>query len=549
MNLDLSSKRPLLKAGAGVSAVLVVSLLIFLWMYSKTSDAAGKRASLHLDSVHTLNFSSVGEMPIFEVNPPEPQDFAKFQDWLSPKSLNLLEVWSLGDKDIHPPLYTTLVHVLRVSGFDFATAFLTVNLLGIVLLIFGILVTCWKDHRPWIQTCSALFFVTLTPAAFAASQEARQWVLFAGLSMVSVSLLASATFLNLRDEVIPRRNYVLMVVSIVVTLLVETSFVLGLLAWALSSQFLTIPRKRSRQQARTVLCTATPVTVLWFILSPGAVSHFRGATSLRSQGESTWSLFVPRLNTEISAWFLRRTGDLWQMGGDRRVTYVLLIGSSIFLLISQTRNVFSTGKFSSVHSPRNVPTLAFIIGLTGTFWMLIYFVLFSLEYLPTYAVGFKYVLPFGVLMLFGIFDGVSRLRAGNLGVVFLSVIMIYHAHALDLPGQRQNALVSEMLAAEGIAVVGWQWDVANVLYAINQVDEASSPEVFWFSSPTMWHEESCAVFPNDSRVAVYVDRPPWGDGLPELLDGQELFPETRVLGELEFGEVAVVSACARHGSG
>lgn len=488
-------------------------------------------------------------MPIIEGYPPEPQDFAKFQEWLRPKSLNLVEVWSLGEKDIHPPLYASLVHVLRVSGLDFQTAFLTVNILGVALLAVGICITCLKDQRTWIQTCSSLLFVTLTPAAFAASQEARQWVLFAGLSMVSMSLLASVTVLNLRGEVIQRRHFVFIVASIVVTLLVETSFLLGLVAWALSSQFLAILHNRSRQQAKAALYVATPVVALWFMVSPSAISHFRGATSLRSQGKSTWSLLTPRLNTEISAWFLRRMGDLWQMGGDRRVTYVLLIGSCMFLLISQTRNGFSKRRSPYLRDSSKVPTLAFTIGLTGTFWTLIYFTLFSLEYLPTYAVGFKYVLPFGVLILFGVIDGVLRLRAGTGGAVLLAVLMLYHADALDLPGQRQGALVSEMLAADGIAVVGWQWDVANILYAISQVDESSSPNVFWFSSPTLWREGSCAVFPHDAQVAVYVDRPPWGDGLPELLDGQELTPETRVLGELEFGEVAVVSACARHGSG
>ena len=546
---ETTLKTSAVKAGSGVAVLLAVSTLAWLWIYSKVSSAVENRASLHLDSVHTLNFSGVGEMPIVEGYPPSPQDVANFQEWLNPDQINLSEVWSLGSTDIHPPLYTTLVHLLRVAGLDFKTAFLAVNMLGSILLMIGICITCFKDQRSSLKVCSALLFVTLTPATFAASQEARQWVLFAGLSMLSMSFLATVTVSNLRGETIGKRHLALIIVSVVVTLLVETSFVLGLLAWAVSSQVLAFPRNRFQHQSKVSLQIAIPVIGLWLVLSPGTLGHFRGATSLRSQGDSTWSLFVPRLNTEISVWFLRRMGDLWQMGGDRRVTYVLLIVSSILLLLSQLRTGILSKGSSSGGTSRKVPTHGFIIGLVGTVWTLFYFALFSLEYLPTYAVGFKYVLPFGVLLLFGIFDGVSALRAGVLGAMLLAMVMIYHANALDLPGQRQGALVSEMLAADGIAVVGAQWDVANIMYAISEVDESSSPDVLWFRSPARWREGICAAFPDDARVAVYVDRPPWGDGLSELFDGWELASEKRVLGELEFGEVAVVSACTRQRTG
>ena len=523
--------------------VLAVMLFICFWMYSKTSSAAESRATLHLDSVHTLNFSGEGAMPIVNTIPPEPQDLRAFQEWLSPDRFDLSGVWFLGEQDIHPPLYMTLVHVLRVSGLEFHSAFLSVNLLGTILITSGIWISCRRDKMSLKRTCLALLFVALTPAAFAASQEARHWVLFAGQSMVSVGFLSSVTVSTLRGDLVRFRAYVLAVISVTSALLTETSFVLALLAWALVALLLSFISGRTREQMNVVFRVALPIFLAWLVLSPGALQHFRGATSLRSQGNSTASLLVPHLNTEISAWFLRRMGDLWQMGGDRRVTYALLIGSSILLLVIQVWVMAGTRRLPSATKVRREITHGFVVGLIGTVWTLIYFTLLSFEYLPTYAVGFKYVLPFGIFLLVGVYDAILRLRVPVLGALLMSGVMVYHADALVLAGVQQGAIVSEMLHAEGIAVVGREWDVANILYAINQVDRSSNPSVFYFASPSFWQETVCEVFPEDSQIAVLVDRPPWGGGLSDLIDGVGFGVEADVVGQLEFGEVGLVNVC------
>lgn len=539
----LSGKRALHVSLRG-AVVLIVSLSMCLWMYSRTSSAAENRASLHLDSVHTLNYSGRGDMSGFVKHPLGPQDFSAFEEWLNPNNLNLTEIWWSPKDDLHPPLYMALVHVLRVSGFDFQTAFLAVNLLGLVSLAVGILITCWRDRRSLVQSCLALLFVGLTPAAFATSQEARGWMLCAGLSMVSMSLLSSATISVLRNEVIRRSRLVAIVVSAALTLMVETSFFLGFAAWVFASQLLTMPRRRSLRQWKISIKIAIPVVALWLASVPGSFRHFSYATSMKSESTSTWSLFAPHLNTEISAWFLRRMGDLWQIGGDRRITYFLLAASGTFLLLGQVRNSLPSRELRAGGELEKPLTHTFVVGLTGSFWLVIYFGLFSFEYLPTYAVGFKYILPFGVLLLFGIFDGVTRLRAGTAGALLLALIMAYHAEALDLPGQSQGEIVAEMVTADGIVVVGSEWDTANLMYAIHQVDEYPYPDVFRFSSPAVWREEACTVFPRGSRVAVFAKRPPWGEGIEGLVRSGQVSTEARVLGVLEFGEVAVVNACA-----
>lgn len=540
-------RKPSLATVVRTIPVLAVMLFICFWMYSKTSSAAESRASLHLDSVHTLNFSAVGAMPIVNTAPPEPQNLRAFQEWLSPDRFDLSGVWSLGEQDIHPPLYTTLVHVLRVSGLEFHSAFLIINLLGTILVASGVWFSCRLDKVSLARTCLALLFVALTPAAFAASQEARQWVLITGLSVVSIGFLSSITVSTIRGESVRFRIYALAVISVTGALLTETSFVLALLAWVLVALLLSLVSERAREQMNVVFKVAVPVLLAWLVLSPGALHHFRGATSLRSQGDSTSSLLVPRLNTEISAWFLRRMGDLWQMGGDRRVTYALLVGSTILLLVAQVWVVSGARRSITEIKPERKISHMFVIGLTGTAWTFIYFLLFSFEFLPTYAVGFKYVLPFGTLLLLGVYDSVLRLRFPTLGALFVAVVMVNHAAALDLAGTGQGAIVAEMMTTDGIAVVGREWDAANILYAINQVDPSSPPSVFYFPSPSFWRETVCEVFPENSYIAVLVERPPWGRGLSDLIKGVGFGAEAEALGQLEFGEVALLDVCPSHG--
>lgn len=483
-------------------------------------------------------------MPIVSTAPPAPQDLRAFQEWLSPDHLDIAAVWSvLGGQDIHPPLYITLIHVLRVSGLEFQTAFLSVNLLGIVLIAGGVGICCRREQIPPTRTCLALLFVALTPAAFAAGQEARHWVLFSGLSMVSIALLSSASMRNLRGEPVQIRAYALVVFFTTAALLTEYSFVLGLLAWFFVSYLLSLLSGRTRQHLYLVLRIAIPVSILWALVSPGVLRQFRYATSMDSDGDWSLSLFVPHLNTDISAHFLRRMGDLWQMGGDRRVTYVLLVGSSALLLLTQLWVIAGARRPPIGARPGRKITLGFVVGLTGTLWTLIHFLLFSFEYLPSYAVGFKYVLPFGTLLLLGVYDAVLRLRLPTLGALLVAGVIAYHAEALDLAGIGQGAIVTEMMDSDGIAVVGERSDAANLLYAINHVDRSSTSSVLLFSNPALWRETVCDVFAEDSEIAVFVERPPWGVGLSDLLGHDGIGDGVNVLGQLEFGEVALVNVC------
>ena len=523
--------------------MLLSSFAFLCWNLKRVNSNAVGRGTLHTDSLWTLYMTTPSGPPEVPVGLASSADLEAFSLWFKDVPFALSEVWSApAEVDIHPPLYFLIVHFFRAIGFEFQGAFMAANAIGFGLLALAVIWLGYLDQRSTASSLALQGLILGTPALLAASEEARHWVFFSGGSLV-FSVCFSKILLRTMNGAMPSKSLRFFVVLLsAFCLLIETSFVLLLLSWIVVTIGVGIRSGRVRIVITGRLQEVAGSIILWLAFFPAALANFKKGTDL-NQVDTGSALLIPRYNSEISFWFVRRMGDLWQIGGDTRVTFVLATSSLGFLIYSQT---IRSGRFLSRKRRQTEPpkvSHGFLIGLAGTSYFLLYFLLYSFEYMPLFAVGFKYILPFGVLLLLGLWDALQQSFVGKYITILAAVIMVYHSLVFASITTGQSRVIDRMASADTLVIVGNHSDLHSFAYSVSLGRLPRDVRLHLLPTSKLnssrW-ESLCPPGGEEAERYVFVDRPPWGPGAAGLFSSVTDTEIRRVLGPVEFGEVAQV---------
>ena len=283
--------------------------------------------------------------------------------------------------------------------------------------------------------------------------------------------------------------------------------------------------------------------VLWFLAFPQGFTQYLRASPAFGTGDApgqSASLDMMRSKT-----YLRLLGDLWQIGGDARVTFVLSWGSLLFLFGVQLGVVLvrfgvwsGWGWFDF-----RVVTHGFVVGLVGSVWAALYLLLYSFGFLPDHAAGWKYMLPHGVLLLVGVWDGVQRCPLRLVGGGLMVAVLVYHSMVLSLDQNGQAVLVERLADADRVVVFGNELDLLQVMYPLAAGEFVGVPEVYFAG----WDEEfepwMCGGPPEGEDLVVAARRPPWGLGVDGVFGDSANTQQSSPIGTLERLEVASIVSC------
>jgi hypothetical protein len=480
------------------------------------------------------------------------QDVAAFRVWLHEVSWSPVEVWKVGFDDFHPALHLVLVHALRVAGASFETSFLAVNFAALLLLVLGVVLLNRLDQRALLPSLIGVVVVLASPAVLRTASEPRHWMLATAFSLLGVVALSWLLRCSLAGRALGCRDVAVCSLVLVGGLLTETTLAVGLIAWVL---VVTAMGRRAALRSifvRNALITFSLSGVLWLLLYPQGVSLFVRAVSWRG-GELFSEQRAPALSNRLQPGFdlnqARRyvsgLGDLWQIGGDGRVTLVLLWGSLFFLFLVQLGVVLvRRGVWSGVGwFEFRVVTHGFVVGLVGSVWAALYLVLFSFGFLPDHAAGWKYMLPHGVLLLVGVWDGVQRGPWRVVGGALMVAVLVYHSAVLSLDRNGQAELVERLAGSDRVVVFGNRVDLLQVMYPLAAGEFDAVPEVYFARQIGGVEHLVCQGDQPSGEVFVTARREPFALGLYETLTASTPRPKADTLGGLEWQEIGLITSC------
>ena len=480
------------------------------------------------------------------------QDVVAFRVWLHEVSWSPVEVWKVGFDDFHPALHLVFVHLLRVAGASFETSFLAVNFAALLLLVFGVVLLNRLDQRAMLPGLIGVVVVVVSPAVLRTASEPRHWMLATAFSMLGVVALSWLLRCSVAGRALGFRQIALCSLVLVGGLLTETTLAIGLVAWALVVTAMGRRAALCSIFVRNALGTFALSGVLWLLLYPQGVSLFVRAVGWRGgelfseqQAPALSSRLQPVFDVSQARRYVSGLGDLWQIGGDGRVTLVLLWGSLFFLFVVQLGVVLvRCGVWSGVGwFDFRVVTHAFVVGLVGSVWAALYLGLFAFGFLPPHAAGWKYMLPHGVLLLVGVWDGVQRGPWRLVGGGLMVAVLVYHSAVLSLDRNGQAELVERLAGSDRVLVFGNQLDLLQVVYPLAAGEFDAVPEVYFAGPEEVVDTYMCDGLPQDPDVLLVVRRGPWGPGAESLaLDGRES-ARVKILGTLERTEVATTEVC------
>ena len=533
-------RRCLVRRPRAVIAELLGGLLAATWSIWEATKIAVARASLHVDSAMSLGWSAGSVHPSHRGGV---QDVGVFRGWLGDVAWAPGRVWAVGFDDFHPALHLLVVHGLRVAGWSFQTSFLIVNLIGCLLLVAGVMVLNGMDRRPLVACVVGVVVVVVSPAVLRTASEPRHWMLATGFSLLGVVSLSWLLRSSLRGDLLGWGRVLLCASPLVVGLLTESSLVVGFVAWFVVAFVVGLAGSTRSAMFWNTTRVFFVTVVLWFLAFPQVFSQYLRASPAfdtgYAPGRSAW-LDMTRAKT-----YLRLLGDLWQIGGDARVTFVLSWGSLLFLFGVQLGVVLvrfgvwsGWGWFDF-----RVVTHGFVVGLVGSVWAALYLLLYSFGFLPDHAAGWKYMLPHGVLLLVGVWDGVQRCPLRLVGGGWMVAVLVYHSMVLSLDQIGQVVLVERLADADRVVVFGNELDLLQVMYPLAAGDFDEVPEVYFAG----WDEEfetwMCGSSPGGEDLVVAARRPPWGLGVDEVLGDSADPPQSTPIGTLERLEVASIVSC------
>jgi len=511
---------------------------------------ASARAALNHDSLHTLVYSHGMSPPSGGVG--GVQDVGVFRGWLGDVAWSPGRVWAVGFDDFHPALHLLVVHGLRVAGWSFQTSFLIVNLIGCLLLVAGVMVLNGMDRRPLVACVVGVVVVVVSPAVLRTASEPRHWMLATAFSLLSAVSLSWLLRSSLRGDLLGWGRVLLCASPLVVGLLTESSLVIGFVAWFVVAFVVGLAGSTRSAMVRNTTRMFFVTVVLWFLAFPQLVTQYLRAVGWRGSelfsDRDTPSLtdrLTPSFEVDQALRYLDGLGDLWQIGGDARVTLVLLWGSLLFLFGVQLGVVLvrfgvwsGWGWFDF-----RVVTHGFVVGLVGSVWAALYLLLYSFGFLPDHAAGWKYMLPHGVLLLVGVWDGVQRCPLRLVGGGLMVAVLVYHSMVLSLDQNGQVVLVERLADADRVVVFGNELDLLQVMYPLAAGDFDEVPEVYFAG----WDEEfetwMCGSSPGGEDLVVAARRPPWGLGVDGVFGDSANPPQSSPIGTLERLEVASIVSC------
>jgi len=339
---------------------------------------------------------------------------------------------------------------------------------------------------------------------------------------------------------------------LVVGLLSESSLVIGFVAWFVVAFVVGLAGSTRSAMIRNTTRVFFVTVVLWFLAFPQLVTQYLRAVGWRGSelfsDRDTPSLsdrLTPSFEVDQALRYLDGLGDLWQIGGDARVTLVLLWGSLLFLCGVQLGVVLvrfgvwsGWGWFDF-----RVVTHGFVVGLVGSVWAALYLLLYSFGFLPDHAAGWKYMLPHGVLLLVGVWDGVQRCPLRLVGGGLMVAVLVYHSMVLSLDQNGQVVLVERLADADRVVVFGNELDLLQVMYPLAAGDFDEVPEVY-FARPEAGVENwTCRHVGGAVGEFLAARRQPFAPGLDALLLASDARTEVRILGELEWQEIGEVVSC------
>ena len=533
-------RRRLVRRPYAVVAELLIGLLAAIWSIWEARKIAVARASLHVDSAMSLGWSAGSASPS---NRGGVQDVGLFRGWLNDVSWAPGRVWAVGFDDFHPALHLLVVHALRVAGWSFQTSFLIVNLIGCLLLVAGLMVLNRMDRRPLVASVVGVVVVVVSPAVLRTASEPRHWMLATAFSMLSAVSLSWVLRSSLRGDLLGWGRVLLCAAPLVVGLLTESSLVIGFVAWFVVAFVVGLAGSTRSAMVRNTTRVFFVTVVLWFLAFPQGFTQYLRASPAFGTGDApgqSASLDMMRSKT-----YLRLLGDLWQIGGDARVTFVLSWGSLLFLFGVQLGVVLvrfgvwsGWGWFDF-----RVVTHGFVVGLVGSVWAALYLLLYSFGFLPDHAAGWKYMLPHGVLLLVGVWDGVQRCPLRLVGGGLMVAVLVYHSMVLSLDQNGQAVLVERLADADRVVVFGNELDLLQVMYPLAAGEFVGVPEVYFAG----WDEEfepwMCGGPPEGEDLVVAARRPPWGLGVDGVFGDSANTQQSSPIGTLERLEVASIVSC------
>lgn len=530
----------------------VFGAAVALWVLDESRAAARARAALHHDALHTLVKSQPREAPLEAGAIGGFQGVAALRMWLVDVSWSPAQVWRIGFEDFHPALHLVLVHLLRAAGASFETSFLTVNFSALLLLVVGAVLVNRLDRRTMLSGLIVVLVVLVSPAVLRTASEPRHWMLATAFSLLGVVTLSWIFRCSLAGRVLRFREVALCALTLVGGLLTETTLGVGLIAWVLVV-IVTVRRSTSssalvRNATRTVALSA----LLWLLLFPQGVSLFVRAVGWRGgelfSGQTTPALssrLQPGFDVDQARRYLSGLGDLWQIGGDGRVTFVLLWGSLLFLFVVQLGVVLvRCGVWSGLGwFDFRVVTHGFVVGLVGSVWAALYLVLYSFGFLPDHAAGWKYMLPHGVLLLVGVWDGVQRGPWRLVGGGLVVAVLLYHSSVLSLDRNGQAGLVERLAASDRVLVFGNKLDLLQVMYPLAAGEFDAVPEVYFAGQGGAVEHLVCEGDELWGEVFVTARREPFALGVEAALTASTARPKLDLLGDVEWQEIGVITSC------
>jgi len=461
-------------------------------------------------------------------------------------------VWAVGFDDFHPALHLLVVHGLRVAGWSFQTSFLIVNFIGCLLLVAAVMVLNRMDRRSVVASVVGVVVVVVSPAVLRTASEPRHWMLATAFSLLGVVSLSWLLRSSLRGDLLGWGRVLLCASPLVVGLLTESSLVIGFVAWFVVAFVVGLAGSTRSAMFWNTTRVFFVTVVLWFLAFPQLVTQYLRAVGWRGSelfsDRDTPSLsdrLTPSFEVDQALRYLDGLGDLWQIGGDARVTFVLLWGSLLFLFGVQLGVVLvrfgvwsGWGWFDF-----RVVTHGFVVGLVGSVWAALYLLLYSFGFLPDHAAGWKYMLPHGVLLLVGVWDGVQRCPLRLVGGGLMVAVLVYHSMVLSLDQNGQVVLVERLADADRVVVFGNELDLLQVLYPLAAGDFDEVPEVY-FARPEAGVENwTCRLVGGAGGEFLAARRQPFAPGLDALLLASDARTEVRILGALEWQEIGEVVSC------
>ncbi|MDA3009905.1 MAG: hypothetical protein O2886_04225 [Actinomycetota bacterium] len=434
---------------------------------------------------------------------------------------------------------------MRVIGWSFDVSFLTVNFLALVLLIAGGVTLNRLDQRTLFPGLFVVLVVLLSPAVLRTASEPRHWMLATGFSLLSAVVLSWILRCSLAGRTLRVFEVALCALVLFGGLLTEASLTVGLVAWTLIALPSAYRHPERVMLLRNVASSFALTAVLLLAVFPQAIGLLSKG-SANDPAAATSSLWRrPEFDPTKARTYLRLLGDLWQIGGDARVTFVLLWGSLLFLFGVQLGVVLvRLGRWRGWDwFDFRVVTHGFVVGLVGSVWAALYLLLFSFGFLPDHAAGWKYILPHGVLLLVGVWDGAQRCPWRLVGGGLMVAALAYQSMVLGMDRNAQEAVVERLADSDRLVVFGYELDLLQVMYPLATGEFVDVPEIYLAG----WDEEfepwMCGSPPGGEDLVVAARRPPWGLGVDGVFGDSANPPQSSPIGTLERLEVASIVSC------